>query len=481
MGIAGLAGGSAGGGAVSPGVAPSAVTGLMIEANPKSVLSAFVSWTTDVPATSVVQFGAGELEWEISDPALVTEHRVLLIGMHASQTYLVRAVSANGGGSVSADGTFATGALPSSIPVAKVTANAAARSQPGWTLMNIQKGDGKVGVGSSIPAQAVMYDSEGLPVWYCIDGTAPDIGGAVSTELTDKGVLVGPVGSGNRGEPPREFDFACNVLWECTSNNCGSAGNPTHHASKLPNGHYVVMSDVTAGNIRAPVFSEITADNEVVWTWDFRDLVPPPQGASGDWCHGNSITVDVTKDVVYANCRWLGLVKTTYQNPTFEWLLPASYDGDGLGNMMFLPTSTQYSDTHDPEIHDDGTIIFYDNGGFSGTIEEGNPRGYHSRVVEYLVDDIERTATLTWEFPGSFEVDPWYANDWYNQYWGDADRLPNGNVLVTTGVRGPSSESRVFEVKKDDGKVVWEFRLPLDVGVYRAERVTPPLVHPLQP
>jgi hypothetical protein len=42
--------------------------------------------------------------------------------------------------------------------------------------------------------------------------------------------------------------------------------------------------------------------------------------------------------------------------------------------------------------------------------------------------------------------------------------------------RGSSSESRVFEVTKADGKVVWEFGLGPDIGVYRAERITPPLV-----
>jgi len=67
-------------------------------------------------------------------------------------------------------------------------------------------------------------------------------------------------------------------------------------------------------------------------------------------------------------------------------------------------------------------------------------------------------------------------NDWYQPFWGDADRLANGNVLITAGVRGSGTESRVFEVTKADGKVVWEFRLGPDIGIYRAERITPPLV-----
>ena len=49
------------------------LTGLTIEANPKSVLSCFVNWTTSQAATSVVQFGVGKYEWEIADTAAVTD------------------------------------------------------------------------------------------------------------------------------------------------------------------------------------------------------------------------------------------------------------------------------------------------------------------------------------------------------------------------------------------------------------------------
>jgi len=55
-------------------------------------------------------------------------------------------------------------------------------------------------------------------------------------------------------------------------------------------------------------------------------------------------------------------------------------------------------------------------------------------------------------------------------------------VLVTAGVRGTSVQSRIFEVTKADGKVVWEFLLPADFGVYRSERLpNPPLVRALNP
>ena len=103
------------------------------------------------------------------------------------------------------------------------------------------------------------------------------------------------------------------------------------------------------------------------------------------------------------------------------------------------------------------------------------------RIGRCAIDENARTATLVWEFPGTFSVDDWYRTEWYQPFWGDADRLENGNVLITAGERGADTESRIFEVTKQDGQVVWELHLGPDIGVYRAERITPPLVRAINP
>jgi hypothetical protein len=475
-------GGAAGGTGTGACSAAPSLTGLKIDANPKSVLSGFVSWTTDVAADSAVQFGEGKYEWEVSDSATVTSHKVLVIGMHANTSYQIKAMSSANGCSGNATGTFKTGALPSQVPTASVTINDTTKSQPGWTLMNVILSSSSMGPISNSPAAAVMYDDAGQPVWYYIDGTTPDFGGAIATHLTDKGVLIGPVVSqSGAGESPREVDFAGNTIWECKDPLCGGSGGLTHETIKLSNGDHVVArwKALSGTNIDSdPTFEELDSTGKVVWSLTFSKLVPKPSSASGDWCHGNSITIDIAKDVVYANCRFMGLIKTSYKNPSsLIWYLPASY-GKATGTLTFSPTTSQYSDTHDPEIHDDGTILFFDNGGYSTSVMPGGTTTYHSRAVEYQIDETKKTATLVWEFPGNFTVDSWYQNNWYNSYYGDANRQPNGNVLITSGsVSTNAGDARVFEVTKADGKVVWEFRLPSSVGVYRADRITPPLVH----
>lgn len=469
------------GGVGGGGTPPTGITGLTIEANPNSVLSCIVTWTTDQPSNSVVQFGVGGYQWEIADSAITTDHRVVVIGMRREQAYSIKAISVNDGGSAEAEGDFTTGTLPATIPVGTVEINDSAASQPGWTLMNVQKGDGSTGARSPAPPMAVMYDDEGEPVWYYIDGTVNDRGGAVSTQLTDVGVLIGPSWNDSltTGTFPREVDFEGNVVWECPSSLCGGSASFSHHASKLPNGHYMLNEDNGSGTT-SPRIHELDGDQEV-WTVDWTDLLPAPQGASGDWCHGNSISADLDNDIVWVNCRWVGFMKINYTAKTMAWLIPASYGSNGLGDFTFSPANSQISDTHDPEFHaDDNTVLFFDNGGYGTGAQGGSTAQYHSRAVEYKIDETAMTMTLNWEFPGSFSVpNSWYTDNFYVPFWGDADRLPNGNVLVTAGIRSPSVESRVFEVTKADGQVVWEFRFPPDYGVYRADRITPPLVHAL--
>ncbi|HEY5452430.1 MAG TPA: aryl-sulfate sulfotransferase, partial [Polyangia bacterium] len=479
-GTTGAAGTTGSAGTTGAGGSSSGGLTLTIEANPNSVLSCYVSWKTTAPAESVVQFGVGNpTQWEISDAATVTDHRVLIIGMRANQTYAIKAIS----GAQSGTGSFKTGALPANIPVGTISVNDTARAQAGWTLMNMQRvnattGSGVVIPNSPYPPMAVIYDSEGQPVWYVIDGTSPDNGGAVSTLLTDKGILVGPTWNAQQttGTPPREFDFAGNIIWECKHAACAAGKSVSHHAGKLSNGHYVIIEDVTVNNVKSPVFREITADNQEVWSLDWAKLVPPPAGAMTDWCHGNSITIDIAKNEVYANCRWVGLLKTTYTNPTKQWLMPASCASMGLGDITY--SGTQYVDSHDPEIHSDGTILFYDNGGWNTRCPMSQ---YHSRIVEYQVDQTMKKATLTWQFPGSFSVTDTFYTSWYAAYWGDANRLANGNVLVVAGVLSPTLQTHIAEVVKADGKIVWELKFPNFYGAYRATRITPPLVHAIMP
>jgi len=441
------------------------VSNLTIEPNPNSTISAYASWTTDEPGNSEVQFGIGDVEFRIVSDELVTEHRVLVIGMHADSDYVVKALSTNTLGTGSADGSFTTGSLPSEVPLPTLSVNEPG-SQSGWTLTNHMVGTGSGSFGSISPPVMVMYDELGVPVWYYIDGDTNDSRGDISVRLTPENtILVGPA----VGEAPREVDLGGNTLWEGPSNSGGTA--MSHHAGKLTNGNFVVIRETGSGQLKGASVEEYDPDNQLVWSWNLLEHTTPPSGASGDWCHGNSVTVDLDADIFYLNCRFLGLYKVSRSSGEILWHMGGTYAGDVPGDFAYSPAASQFSDAHDPEIGEDGTIMFYDNGGYTGALD--NSGNFHSRVLEYAIDETTHTASLVWEFPGNFPVDSWYSDTWYSPYWGDADRLENGNVLVTAAVKNGEVANRIFEVTRE-GQVVWEITSPIDVGSYRAQRLSPP-------
>jgi len=458
-------GSSAGTGSVVVSGAP-VVSNLTIEPNPNSTISAYVSWTTDEPGNSEVQFGIGEVEFRIVSDALVTDHRVLVIGMYADSDYVVKALSTNTAGVGSAEGSFTTGSLPSEVPLPTLSVNEPSSSQSGWTLTNHMVGTGSGSFGSISPPVIAMYDEAGVPVWYYINGDTNDSRGDISVQLTPENTIV--VGPGV-GEAPREIDLGGNILWEGPANGGGDA--MTHHAGKLANGNFVVIRDTSSGQLTGASIEEYDQNNQLAWSWNLLEHTTPPSGTSGDWCHGNSITVDLDADFVYLNCRFLGLYKASRSTGDILWHMGGTYADDVPGDFTYSPPASQFSDAHDPEIHEDGTILFYDNGGYTGAL--GNTGNFHSRVLEYAIDETTHTATLVWEFPGNFPVDSWYSDTWYSPYWGDAERLENDNILVTASVKNGEVANRIFEVTRE-GQVVWEMISPIDVGSYRAQRLSPP-------
>ncbi len=109
-----------------------------------------------------------------------------------------------------------------------------------------------------------------------------------------------------------------------------------------------------------------------------------------------------------------------------------------------------------------GNILVFDNGGKSGY--GGGPAGFpryardYSRVIEFNPVTLE----IIWEYT---------AEGFFAHQISSAQRLPNGNTLITEGTKG-----RVFEVTPDK-KIVWEFLAPAPERgpnhLYRAYRIPP--------
>jgi hypothetical protein len=134
-----------------------------------------------------------------------------------------------------------------------------------------------------------------------------------------------------------------------------------------------------------------------------------------------------------------------------------------------------------------GNMLVFDNGGNAGygSLLPGMPGHYpctfrdYSRVIEFN----PITLDIVWEYKKTETLD---ANEddkitaeerkFYSSYISGAQRLKNGNTLITEGGNG-----RVFEVTRK-GKIVWEYISPYagpnvpvpgsrNNAVYRAYRV----------
>ena len=115
-----------------------------------------------------------------------------------------------------------------------------------------------------------------------------------------------------------------------------------------------------------------------------------------------------------------------------------------------------------------GNLLVFDNGGASGygapTPVAPNGSGIFARANSRVLEINPVTLELVWSY-----VSPLH---FYSSNISSAQRLTNGNTLITEGAQG-----RVFEVTTD-GKVVWEYMSPFfgdgprrSNAVYRAYRV----------
>ena len=115
----------------------------------------------------------------------------------------------------------------------------------------------------------------------------------------------------------------------------------------------------------------------------------------------------------------------------------------------------QISHQHNPTLLGNGHVLLLDNG--------AHRRGLsYSRVIEVNPD----TNEIVWEYRGK------PMNSFFTHFTGGAQRLANGNTLITEGANG-----RLFEVTPNC-EVVWEYISPFFAegnngmanGVFRAHR-----------
>jgi hypothetical protein len=203
------------------------------------------------------------------------------------------------------------------------------------------------------------------------------------------------------------------------------------HDSDRINATHVVVADIA----RDRVLIINTKTDSVEWVWDVARAFSKDSGGSpSDWTHMN--------DVQYLDD---GRIMVSLRNQDqVVFLDPSKPPNQVLLENWTLGEDNNHSvlyEQHNPD------YISAEMGGPAILIADSE----NNRIVEY-----HRTANGTWELA-------WKWRDLRLQWPRDADRLPNGNTLITD-----SHGNRVLELTSQE-KITWVAKISLP---YEAERLS---------
>ena len=289
--------------------------------------------------------------------------------------------------------------------------------------------------------------------------------------------------------PGLEITFQGDTIWEEPNDEF------LHHdLIKLPNGNYLGIVEVSSlgpipiggwtssfqslGFQADGITNEfpwvgdrlVEWDNEtkdVIWSWNVFDHFNMNDfdqfggtwteayiSLHYDWTHMNAVIFDEEESALYVSSRHLSrITKIDYPSGNILWNIGHQISSNDINFGADLGFSFQ----HSLQKLENGNILTFDNGNlapeFRGTDDP------ISRAIEIEITDTDASIVWSYELP----------TDLFGFASGNAQKLENGNVLITTVGGG----GRSLEVDLD-GNIVWEglYNLSLpDGAVYRSYRL----------
>jgi len=211
----------------------------------------------------------------------------------------------------------------------------------------------------------------------------------------------------------------------------------------------------------SPTIEIINPKNDVVWSWrgekhikDIESLLGIDIIAKEDWAHNNTSRILISNPSGLKDSRFKeGNVIISYSE--FDAIGIIDYS---TGKIVWAWGPGVIEGQHTPTMLENGNILIFDN---------GSSRRW-SRVLE--LNPI--TEEIVWEYRGNPK------ESFFSEVFPGAQRLPNGNTLITDGIK-----NRIFEITSD-GEVVWDFistfnRKAGGGGIFRAYRYSSEYVKPL--
>lgn len=425
--------------------------------NPICALSCIVTWSTPEAASSWVKFGKKGKSYShrIGNDDPVTHHEVVVVGMHAASTYKLRAVSENESKELtkSEEITFTTGPLPYNWMAGEMDVNDESQTQNGWTLTNLASGS------MATNLTMAMYDMSGEIVWYYHDDQFGRIDNVISL-TNDNHILAGP-GLSN-GEKVFAMNLKGEVVWEGLEQSGYNSDSDLHHVFyQAADGNYVITRNMTDDEVL--IFN---SNLETVWSWKLWDhMEPVTQDPGQKWTHVNSVSLDPVNNNVFILSYTLRLIfKIDMETNEIVWTL--GLDGDFAAD----PNADHpwFEAAHGMDYLGDNQYLLYDNGDVGRDF---------SRAIIYELDESKMESAIVWEYAGEDDMD-----HWFNITVGDADKLENGNILITAGNGAINQSPTRFIEVTPGGEKVWQMWLynntDTQVASYQADRI-PSLAQPL--
>lgn len=423
-------------------------------ANPKNVLSAFVNVETDPASKVTIDLERdGEVVRTVrSERQKKANHELFVLGMYAETEHTLTLKATANGKTTTREETYTPGSLPDDFPPLQVKTANPDLAADGYRLMDTFRWKKDGSGGQDGWGYAIALDEHGKVVWYYkADRQVWDITRTSQGTLTFNDHHKNAVEINMKGEVLDTWSAKEDLNRELNNNECC-----LHHGvSHMENGNFLGLStemkeidgympNGDKAKSVADVAVEFNRSGEVVNTWSMFDVLSEYTtrkrvGSLGpywdddygqdvkDWTHGNAVEPGDTDGTFIASLRHQDWVVKWDQSGELLWRLGPE------GDFEFPSSSNgefQYHQ-HAPHWLENGNLLVYDNGNARESIEQGNQ--YYTRVVEYELDasnvDVDNGTKGTVKQVWSYKNDPKF----YAPYVGDADPLPNGNILIGDG------------------------------------------------
>jgi hypothetical protein len=366
-----------------------------------------VRWTTNEPSIGYVEYGPSKA-MEFNTPLTAEkseEHALSLLGLTSDTVYYYRVVTWDGGNGAASDvKTIRTGDLPVGMP--SLTLEGEGHDQ--LTLVPI------LGVTTAV----TVISPQGEIVWYHTDDRDLDI---YRVRLADDGKSVLYNAASVSGDPADNSELV-RVALDGSEQSSIPVPLLAHDFVELPDGTLAAIvveyRDFEGTPLRGDTIVEVGLDGTLTTVWSAWDCFDPAEVLGDDVAHGwtfaNALDYDAAEDAYYLGMRnFSSITKINRSSGECEWVL-----GSSASTIEFAAGSARFLHQHQFEVLGDHILVFDNEGA----------RGDESRVLEYVLDLEQNTATEVWSYTADPSVSSFVL--------GEPTRLVDGGTFINWSAAG---------------------------------------------